>query len=217
MCVTVVRVDRALREPCLPEGELSPILHAESGLRNREAPSQPYRSIAIQTPEGTVTLHATAPHLGAIFSPEHFGPYLEDTGRTRERERERRSQGHLVFTFTADCNTETKWSFACILQLAHSWWMVLQRTRAYAIHSLLSLSAFSKRAYKMSRVLQQSWLNLPVVTEENCWWLRCTHSTTVTTSMTLLVILITALWLLNLYTHAIELSTWYLADQLLRP
>lgn len=95
MCVTVVRVDRARREPCLPEGELSPVLHTGSGLRNREAPSQRYRSIAIQTPEGTVMLHATAPCLGAIFSPEHFGPYLEDMGRTRvsERERERVAEG----------------------------------------------------------------------------------------------------------------------------
>lgn len=121
MCVTVVRVDRGLREPCLSEGESSPVLHAESGLRHREAPSQPYCSIAIQTPEGTVMLRATALHSGAIFSPEHFGPYLEDKGRTGERESDRRSQGHLVFTFTAHCNTETKWSFACILQLAHSW------------------------------------------------------------------------------------------------
>lgn len=106
VCVTVVRVDRALCDPCLSEGELFPVLYAESGLRHREAPSQPDCSIAIQTLEGTVMLRATAPHVGAIFSPEHFGPYLEDTGCTRERESDRRSQGHLVFTFTAHGNRD---------------------------------------------------------------------------------------------------------------
>lgn len=83
---------RALRGPCLSEGESSPVLHTESGLRHRAAPSQPYCSTAIQTPEGTVMLWATAPHLGAIFSPKHFGPYLEDMGRTGERKRERQKE-----------------------------------------------------------------------------------------------------------------------------
>lgn len=46
-------------EPCLSEGGSSRVLYAESGLRHREAPSQPHCSIAIHTPEGTVKLRTT--------------------------------------------------------------------------------------------------------------------------------------------------------------
>lgn len=83
MCVTVVRVDRALCEPCLSEGELVPCPVCRIRAETQGSSITAILQYCHQTPEGTVMLRATAPHLGAIFSPEHFGPYLEDNGPHR--------------------------------------------------------------------------------------------------------------------------------------